>query len=308
MPSGFVQELLLSPAMALQPSAVTPDPRPQRVVVIAPVSAPLPNAQALPVLRLSASAYEDLRACPYRFFALRQLGLQEADELQSELGKRDFGSWLHLLLNIFQNALKIGSNTAVASTNSARAAMLNIAAQEATETLGLGAEEFLPFAAIWPRVRDGYLEWLLVHEASGATYIEGEVSKRIPLGKLELIGKIDRIDQLGDGSRVVMDYKTEARSTTQGRLDHAGEDTQLAFYAALLEDDTLSAAYINLGEKEATKTYAQPGITELRDDLINGILEDTNRISGGALLPALGEGKVCDYCAARGLCRRDFWS
>ena len=308
MPSGFVQELLLSPAMALQPSAVTPDPRPQRVVVIAPVSAPLPNAQALPVLRLSASAYEDLRACPYRFFALRQLGLQEADELQSGLGKRDFGSWLHLLLNIFQNALKNTSNTAVASTNSARAAMLNIAAQEATETLGLGAEEFLPFAAIWPRVRDGYLEWLLVHEASGATYIEGEVSKRIPLGKLELIGKIDRIDQLGDGSRVVMDYKTEARSTTQGRLDHAGEDTQLAFYAALLEDDTLSAAYINLGEKEATKTYAQPGITELRDDLINGILEDTNRISGGALLPALGEGKVCDYCAARGLCRRDFWS
>ncbi len=308
MPSGFVQELLLTRTLALQPAALAPDPRPLRQVAIAPVFAPQPSAKSLPVLRLSASAYADLRACPYRFFALRQLGLQEADELQSELGKRDFGSWLHLVLNVFHNALKIASNTAVADTNSARAAMLNIAAQEATETLGLSAEEFLPFAASWPRVRDGYLDWLAVHEASGAVYLEGEVSRRIPLGRLELVGKIDRIDQLSDGSRVVMDYKTEARSTTQGRLDDAGEDTQLAFYAALLEDDTLTAAYINLGEKEATKTYAQPGIVELRDDLINGIIEDMERIAAGAVLPALGEGKVCSFCAARGLCRKDFWS
>ena len=308
MPSGFVQELLLTQTLALQPAAPAHDPRPLRVVVIAPVSAPQVSAQALPLLRLSASAYADLRACPYRFFALRQLGLQEADELLGGLGKRDFGSWLHLLLNIFQDALKNASNTALAQTNTERVAMLNIAAQEATETLALSAEEFLPFAAIWPRVRDGYLDWLAVHEASGATYIEGEVSRRIPLGRLELVGKIDRIDQLPDGSRVVMDYKTEARSTTQGRLDDAGEDTQLAFYAALLEDDTLSAAYINLGEKEPTKTYAQPGIVELRDDLISGIIDDMERIAAGALLPALGEGKVCSFCAARGLCRRDFWS
>ena len=28
----------------------------------------------------------------------------------------------------------------------------------------------------------------------------------------------------------------------------------------------------------------------------------------GAPLPALGEGTVCDFCAARGLCRKDMWS
>ena len=308
MPSGFVQELLLRQTLALLPTGLAHDPRPLRLVAIAPVSAPQASAQALPVVRLSASAYDDLRACPYRFFSLRQLGLQEADELQSGLGKRDFGSWLHLLLNIFQDALKNASNKAIAQTNKGRIAMLNIAAEAATETLGLSAEEFLPFAASWPRVRDGYLDWLAVHEASGATYIEGEVSRRIPLGRLELVGKIDRIDQLPDGSRVVMDYKTEARDTTQGRLDNAGEDTQLAFYAALLEDDTLTAAYINLGEKVPTKTYAQPDIVELRDDLISGIIDDMERIAAGALLPALGEGKVCGFCAARGLCRKDFWS
>ncbi len=311
MPSGFVQELLLAKGLVRQ-SALSPDPRPQRLLTAQPTPQPAPTGQALAISTLSASAYEDLRRCPYRFFALRQLKLQEADELDNALGKRDFGNWLHLLLNVFQNALKKASletsNTAVDQQIQGREAMINIAADEAKKTLGLSAEEFLPFAAIWPRVRDGYLDWLATHEASGASYAEGEVWKRMPLGTIELVGKIDRIDHLPDGSRLVMDYKTESSATTKARITDAGEDTQLAFYAALLEDDTLAAAYVNLGEKEVTKTYPQPELVELRDELIGGILSDMGRIAEGAPLPALGEGKVCEFCAARGLCRKDFWS
>ena len=303
MPSGFVQELQLQ-----QPFTLANEPRAQRPLTANPTPLPLPTGQLLPTAKLSASAYEDLRRCPYRFFALRLLKLQEADELESELGKRDFGNWLHLLLHTFQNALKNASNQGLAPDLIGQVAMLNIAADEATQALGLRAEEFLPFAAIWPRVRTGYLDWLATHEASGASYAEGEVWKTMPLGQFELVGKIDRIDQLPDGSRLVMDYKTEPSGTTRDRISDAGEDTQLAFYAALLEDDTLAAAYVNLGEKEPTKTYPQPDIVELRDDLIGGILSDLQRIGGGLPLPALGEGKACDYCAARGLCRKDFWT
>ena len=307
MPSGFVQELQLlkKPAQLL---SLSPDPRPQRMLTAQPTPQPAPTGQTLPITTLSASAYEDLRRCPYRFFALRLLQLQEADELESELGKRDFGNWLHLLLNIFQNALKKVSDTATDQQINGRVAMINIAADEATQALGLSAEEFLPFAAIWPRVRDGYLDWLAAHEASGAQYVEGEVWKHMPLGSIELVGKIDRIDHMPGGSRLVIDYKTEPASTTKDRIKDVGEDTQLAFYAALLEDDTLAAAYVNLGEKEMTKTYAQPGIVEQRDDLIGGILSDMGRIAEGAPLPAMGEGKACEFCSARGLCRKDFWS
>ena len=303
LPSGFIQELLLS-----QTITISPDPRSLRALTAQATPRPTPTAQLLPITQLSASAYEDLRRCPYRFFALRQLKLQEADELQSELGKRDFGNWLHWLLNLFQNALKEASNQPPGQHLHARKAMLNMAADEATKTLGLSAEEFLPFAAIWPRVRDGYLDWLTTHETSGASYAEGEVYRQMPLGNIELVGKIDRIDQLADGSRLVMDYKTEPRNITEARIKDAAEDTQLAFYAALLHDDTLAAAYVNLGEKQATKTYPQPAIVALRDDLIVGILSDMARLAEGAPLPALGEGKACEFCAVRGLCRKDFWS
>jgi ATP-dependent helicase/nuclease subunit B len=299
MPSGFVQELLLDHALPL-----APDARQTRAVAAQPTPQPQPSGEALPLAKLSASAYEDLRRCPYRFFALRQLKLQEPDELESELGKRDFGNWLHSLLGYFHDALK----EAPAPEMTARVAMINLAAGQATQALGLSDSEFLPFAAAWPGVRDGYLAWLAGHEATGAVFDAAETWREISLGALTLVGKLDRIDRDANGQTLLIDYKTEPRSTTAERIKGGQEDTQLAFYAALMPDDTLAAAYVNLGEKEPTRTYEQPDIVALRDALIDSILSDMTRIGEGAALPALGEGKACDYCAARGLCRKDFWT
>ena len=50
------------------------------------------------------------------------------------------------------------------------------------------------------------------------------------------------------------------------------------------------------------------GSTFVGDVLIEGIQHDMARIAAGAPLPALGEGSVCDYCAVRGLCRKDMWA
>ncbi|MGQ2981095.1 MAG: PD-(D/E)XK nuclease family protein [Polaromonas sp.] len=299
MPSGFVQELLLQNQIAM-----AADPRVLRPLQLMPTPRPLPSGEALPVRRLSASAYEDLRRCPYRFFALRQLRLQEADELDTELGKRDFGNWLHTLLKIFHESLRADP----APDLPAREVLINQAAAQAARDMGLSDSEFLPFAASWPRVREGYLAWLADHEAGGAVFQAAEVERQTPLGELTLIGTIDRIDRRADGSTLVLDYKTEASGTTRERLKQPQEDTQLAFYAGLVEDDTLAAAYVNLGEKEATRTYEQPEIVALRDELLDSILTDMARVARGTPLPALGEGKACEYCSARGLCRKDFWS
>ena len=298
MPSGFVQELLLQNQIAM-----AADPRVLRPLQLSPTPRPLPTGEALPVKRLSASAYEDLRRCPYRFFALRQLRLQEADELDTELGKRDFGNWLHTLLKIFHESLQAEPVPDLA----AREILIDRAAQQAARELALSDSEFLPFAASWPRVREGYLAWLAEHEATGAVFQAAEVERQTPLGDLTLIGTLDRIDRLADGSTLVLDYKTEASGTTRERLKQPQEDTQLAFYAGLVEDDTLAAAYVNLGEKEATRSYEQPEIVALRDELLDSILTDMARVARGTPLPALGEGKACEYCSARGLCRKDFW-
>ena len=297
MPSVFVQELLLDQ------SGFSIDPRVPRSLQPRPGNMPQPDGRALPVHRLSASGYEDLRRCPYRFFALRQLRLQESDELDTELGKRDFGNWLHALLRHFHEALSVNATDDPAT----RLVMIDVAAERASRELGLAQSEFLPFAASWQRVRVAYLKWLAEHEASGARFVQAEASKEMPLGKLTLAGRIDRMDRLADGTMLVIDYKTESRGITSERIRNACEDTQLPFYAALLNDDTLAAMYLNIGETQATHAFAQTEIVELRDQLVMGIEDDMQRIGAGARLPALGEGTACAFCAARGLCRKDFW-
>ncbi len=299
MPSALVQLLKWDGG-----GTEVPDPRDVRQVEAQPLSPPQPVGQALALARWSASAYEDLRQCPYRFFALRQLGLRSVDELDGDVDKRDFGVWLHDVLRQFHEALL--SDPSMPSE--ARRSLLDQCSVRVTASMGLPEGEFLPFAAAWPAVRDGYLRWLAEHESKGGRFTSAETSLRQSLGSIELIGRIDRTDVMADGQVLVVDYKTEPLAKTRARIKEPLEDTQMAFYAALLPEDTLRGMYVNVGEKDGTKPCEQEHLVDARDALIHGLLEDVEAIAGGAALPALGEGVACDYCDARGLCRKDFWS
>jgi len=298
MPGVWVLELLQHHGVDGQ------DARSRRVLPLHPGTMPTPRAGEARVRQLSASAYDDLRRCPYRFFALRLLRLQEHDELDTEVDKRDFGIWLHALLRHFHESLRDHQG----ASEPVRLRLIDAAAQKATAELTLTEAEFLPFAASWPQVRGAYLAWQAVHESEGARFEVAEVALEQQLGEVTLVGRIDRIDRLSDGSRLVIDYKTESRSKTAARQKDPAEDTQLAFYAALLEDDAPSALYLSVVENDATRAFAQPDIGQLRDQLVEAIQDDMQRLAAGHALPALGAGSACDFCAARGLCRRDFWS
>jgi ATP-dependent helicase/nuclease subunit B len=152
---------------------------------------------------------------------------------------------------------------------------------------------------------------LAQHEAEGWQFDQAELETKRRHGGLELVGRLDRVDRLARGPMAgtgyVLDYKTESTQASKERVKQPLEDTQLAFYAALLGEDDLHAAYINVAERES-KITPQTEIMAARDALLEGITQDVVRIHAGQALPALGEGAACDYCAARGLCRKDMWS
>ena len=53
------------------------------------------------------------------------------------------------------------------------------------------------------------------------------------------------------------------------------EDIQLPFYAALLPDDEVQAAYLSVSERAPVQTVDQPSLTALRDALVEGVLHDS---------------------------------
>lgn len=291
------------------------DSRAQRILSIEQPPAPAPVASDLLPQALSASAYQDLRDCPYRFFALRQLRLQQVDEIEAEPDKRDLGNWLHAVLKAFHEA-----RAAELADGLGDRERLDALAQAEARLRGLspdsGEAGFLPFMAAWPALRDGYLAWLTGHEADGPVFERAEVSLSRTVGPWRLIGQLDRIDrQASPEGRIplVIDYKTEPRSTTQERVKSPLEDTQIAFYAALLGEETVRGAYLSItdsrettGKDPATRWVEQPELLVAREHLLQGIADDLGRIAQGHALPALGDGQVCDFCAARGLCRKDF--
>jgi ATP-dependent helicase/nuclease subunit B len=283
------------------------DARVGHAVQAQPVMQPAPSAAALSqMLRFSASSYQDLRTCPYRFFALRLLGLQEAQELDAELSKRDFGSWLHAVLSEFhQTRPREIDALQDAETLDACAARI------AKEWFGQDAG-FIPFAAAWPQVRSSYLLWLEKHEGEGWRFESSELDAKLEVqgepSNVLIQGRLDRVDSLaGADTHMVIDYKTENASSLAKRVKEPLEDTQLVFYAALLGKENVKAAYLGVAEKE-TKAVPQAQVNEALPMLLDGLHDDAQRIAAGHGLPAMGEGMACEYCAARGLCRKDFWA
>jgi ATP-dependent helicase/nuclease subunit B len=278
----------------------------EKALTAQPQQMPQPQAHALAVQRLSASTYDDLRTCPYRFFALRLLGLQSADELEQDVDKRDWGLWLHEVLHRFHQSLAAGDDGVDVPLSD----RLDGAAQAVARAQGLAHAEFLPFLASWPAVRDRYVQWLQAHQQSGYTFVQSELARERQWQGVTLHGRLDRVDRTSGGDALVLDYKTESSTRIRARVNDPTEDTQMAFYGALLADDgyaTVQGSYLMLSEDDC-KAFAQKDMATAVQALLDGIASDVQRLAEGAALPAMGEGDACTYCAARGLCRKDFWS
>ena len=276
------------PAWEDERVAVAVDPRP------AGRRSALPGR--LPV-QLSASSIEALRNCPYQFFSRSLLGLREPDELDVELDKRDYGTWLHDVLKRFHEA-RHGDDLA------------DLRAAAEAEAATLDPADFLPFRAAFERLLPRYVSWLAEAEARGQRFEAGEVERSCqpfdgPLAALTLQGRIDRIDSTPAGT-LLLDYKTGRAKDLKDKLKAPLEDTQLAIYALLMDaDPDLQAAYLAMDEPDALVTVPHPEVSATAQALRDGLQADLAAVLGGAALPALGEGRVCDYCEARGLCRKD---
>lgn len=279
-------------------------------VVGVPQGRPAPTAGLALPERLTASAIEGLRDCPYRFFAHTVLGLRESPEIDAAVEKRDFGTWLHGVLQRFHDAR--GQDTTPESDR----AGLHAAAAEQEAAAGLDAAELLPFRAAFDHFGDLYLVWLHGRDTEGWRYQNGELALRRTdpaLAGVALEGRIDRIDvHVPTGTRQLVDYKTGSPQALKNKVADPLEDTQLAFYAALLDPSPgkppVRAIYLALDDRKKPEAIEHLQVQRSAEQLVVGLADELTRVRAGAGMPALGEAAVCEYCDVRGLCRRDHWT
>ncbi len=277
---------------------------PVQRVLRRPVTRPAPAMDRAMPQRLSATTVQALRDCPYRFFARVALGLAEGDELDAQIDQSDYGRWMHGLLFRFHTQRSGGNDHAelLASADAEQAA------------LELDTAALLPYRAAFETFAADYLAWLGKHEAGGWRFQSGEIDRRCAppdLDGLVLDGRLDRVDVHADGAAMLIDYKTGSRDKVKKRVAEPLEDTQLAFYAALLTDEGHEAppraVYLSLVERKTPEPFEHEDVALSAALLIDGLSADLAALRAGEGAPASGEGEVCRTCEMRGLCRRDHW-
>jgi ATP-dependent helicase/nuclease subunit B len=285
------------------------------------ISSPIASRPA-PVLtpgqvpqKISASGYQSLIDCPYQYFSRAVLKLRPPDEVEEEMEKRDFGEFVHDILHRFHQRFAVVTDVDLLE--------LRNGLLEETETVFAAALEqnFMARAwrLQWESAIDAYLSWQLKREEQGWHWYAGEFENGFSLQlesgeSFRLEGRLDRIDQRefeGAKQTAVIDYKARAATALQAKLKSAGEDVQLPVYAALAEAahpdyQVAEAAYLSV-ERNGVKQVPYPEPHNIGEAHVIRLHAMFEALHNQAPLPAQGVEKVCNFCEARGLCRRDYW-
>lgn len=274
-------------------------------VSLAPSQRPAPAAaSALPAERISISAYNSLVACPYQFYARHLLRLNELDEVQEGIEKRDYGEHVHDVLHRFHRRYPLVSGHA---TEEMEAELRRISEEVFAALLerDFAARAWL---ARWIKALPGYLEWQAGNEKEGWRPAQAESAFAIDLDGVRLTGRIDRMDTKdSDQSRKrVLDYKTQSAAKLTAMLREPGEDVQLACYAYAHGADEVE--FVSL-DGEEVKSIAPPHeLAQLAELNASRLAQVMARMRNGTGMPANGIDAVCVHCEMRGLCRKGEWN
>ncbi len=259
--------------------------------------APSVSAAQMP-RRYSPTAYQTLLDCPYRFFVSCVLGIRELDQADDALDKSDYGNALHRILKHFHDCTPPAERDA---------ALLQLSEISNAEFAVLPAYTATAWRTRWEKIQPAYIDAWLDWIAQGWRYQAGEAAYELPfnvpgLGDITLHGRVDRVDERGE-AKTVIDYKTGAASGLKKKLKDPTEAVQLPFYAWLSE---AAAAYLPINEIPVSPLELD-GETDV-DAISRRLPELLGAIAAGTALRANGVDGVCQYCEARGLCRKGMWS
>jgi probable DNA repair protein len=172
-------------------------------------------------------------ACPFRAFASLRLDARTPEEPEPGLDAKARGMLLHAALEALWNTL--GSHAALCGmAEDSLMYAIGTAVNGALEELARDRSQTLTgrFREIETRRLTRLLRAWLEQEKARAPFkvVAAEQKTTIKLGGLVVEGRMDRVDELEDGTRVILDYKS-GKTSIQSWEGERPDEPQLPLYA-----------------------------------------------------------------------------
>lgn len=275
---------------------------------------------------VSTAALQEMAQCTFQAFAARRLGVEAPSETGPGLSPGERGSMLHdALYRVFA---EVRESTVLAQLDSAAlGAIAATAAKAACTGLDPLRRDIVGTAVLdleTQRLGMLLVQWLELEQARpvGFTVIGREENRELLLGPLTVRMRLDRIDELDSGDRVIIDYKSGRSEPPARWFDSPPQLPQLPLYA-LADDQVSGVAYASVrpgdpGFSGVGDSAFAPGVS---DNLAKvSRLEELGDMSAArrywqeslsALAEAFVAGEVqvdptvdaCRYCQRHALCR-----
>ena len=278
-------------------------------------------------LRGGSATLEDQSNCPFRAFARRRLRLQPLGDYRVALTAAERGTLLHDALYILWGEL--GDSEQLAALNdSSLATLADSSARSAVESVPAGLRELVGLASLdleRQRLAATLLEWLAIERQRGPfRVVAREEAQLLEIAGLQLRLRIDRIDEVEGGGRLLIDYKSSSPRIADW-LGARPAAPQLPLYASASDEVDAIAfadlrprrqAFAGLGQladipgvkvdlEKALKNYSEaqawPALLQEWRTTLKGLAQDF--LAGAAEVDPLPQ--ACTYCGLQPLCRID---
>ena len=264
--------------------------------------------------------------CPFRAFASKRLLLEPLDEYRTGLSAADRGSILHDALYALWGELQ-DSETLAAQELSQLDEKIKAAVASAIDAVPAPICQLVGMHCLdleSRRLRKLLLEWLEVERSREPfTVVAREEPISFQLGSLCLNMRVDRVDELADGSRLVIDYKS-GRSSLSDWLGERPAQPQLPLYGLAENVEAISFAQVRTRDCRLLGLGSVAGIAGVQDDIPKAVKRYSASEDWSALVAEWrrnltrlaeeflsGQAKVdplpaaCNYCGLQALCRVD---
>jgi len=182
-------------------------------------------------LRGGASIFEMQAACPFKAFAKHRLGARAIEETQAGLPAKSRGTIVHKALELFWKEIKNQANLKALPANALQEKIQQVIKAALQQTAAFMDEKSQYNYLVRLRLENLLSQWLkLEKERPPFSVLALEEEKIIEMNQFPIQLRLDRVDELASGEKLIIDYKTRKNCDIQAWFGERLDEPQLPLY------------------------------------------------------------------------------